>query len=175
MTNALASTPFMPRDASWAATVEDLDIMRGRTRDRSLSRADGGKPRPDDASNLRGRSRRRAASPVVQVSRSRNASPSFSSHLLQYRLKDLPRRDHCPSRPASRQSSPRRRVQRTRSRSRNDARLAHALAMESQRLLETQHSGLRNELMMMEEGDETVAGHPSSTTNASAAQLPQQT
>ncbi|EGU84235.1 hypothetical protein FOPG_07086 [Fusarium oxysporum f. sp. conglutinans race 2 54008] len=129
----------------------DHDVLRGRKRERSMTR---GSVRPfraapaDESSNLRGRSRRRAASPALsytsQPSSPRRVPSPTRRRLLHARL----RREHCPSRVASpveqqlQQHRPVRRRQRTRSQSRGPR-----LEME----LSAQHStdgfsGLRNEV-----------------------------
>lgn len=144
----MTSTPFLHREPSRHAHADDADNSRGRSRVRTLSRASVGKSvRPDESSTLRGRSRRRAASPVGLASR--NSSPSLGS-ILYYKLKESSRREHCPSRPASssstrRQNSPRRRHQRTRSHSRNAA--VEAMMLETQ---QQQSSSLRNEILQEE-------------------------
>jgi hypothetical protein len=149
MTNSITSVPFLQREPSWHANVDDVDSTRGRTRVRNLSRSNVSKSiNPEESSTLRGRSRRRAASPSGLGSR--NASPSLGS-ILYYKLKESSRREHCPSRPASssstrRQNSPRRRQQRTRSTSRNAARaVVEAKVAEMQ--LQQQSSSLRNEVL----------------------------
>ncbi|KAM0432787.1 hypothetical protein ACHAPT_004489 [Fusarium lateritium] len=127
----------------------DHDAMRGRKRERSMTR--GGNVRSircapsDESSTLRGRSRRRAVSPSLGYT-SRASSPRrvlspTRRRLLHARL----RREHCPSRVASpiEQQRPFRRRQRTRSRSRGP-RLEmelEAAARQADIL-----SGLRNEV-----------------------------
>ncbi|KAF7560526.1 hypothetical protein G7046_g3610 [Stylonectria norvegica] len=142
------SAPFA-EPAIIIASPPDHDIMRGRKRDRSMTRTSVRAIRcapSDESSTLRGRSRRRATSPTAYASRA--SSPSLMSptrkRLLRARL-----REHCPSRvasPAEQQRTVRRRRQRTRSRSRGP-------------LLETETdspilragdalSGLRNEVLV---------------------------
>jgi hypothetical protein len=125
---------------------------RGRKRERSMTRR--GSVRSfraapaDESSNLRGRSRRRAASPALSYT-SRPSSPRrvpspTRRRLLHARL----RREHCPSRVSSpieqqlQQHRPARRRQRTRSQSRGP-RLEMELG--SQQLTDGL-SGLRNEV-----------------------------
>ncbi|SPJ70763.1 uncharacterized protein FTOL_00491 [Fusarium torulosum] len=111
----------------------DHDVLRGRKRERSMTRGSVRSFRaapPDESSNLRGRSRRRAASPALSYT-SRPSSPRrvpspTRRRLLHARL----RREHCPSRVASpaeqqlqlqlqlQQHRPVRSKQRTRSQSR---------------------------------------------------------
>ncbi|CAG7564125.1 unnamed protein product [Fusarium equiseti] len=129
----------------------DHDV-RGRKRERSMTRR--GSVRSfraapaDESSNLRGRSRRRAASPALSYT-SRPSSPRrvpspTRRRLLHARL----RREHCPSRVSSpieqqlQQHRPARRRQRTRSQSRGP-RLEMELG--SQQLTDGL-SGLRNEV-----------------------------
>lgn len=127
--------------------VVDFDIMRGRKRDRSMTRAQVRSIRcapSDESSTLRGRSRCRATSPSQA---SRTSSPTLisptSRRLLQARL----RREHCPSRATSPSGQQRafRRRQRTRSRSRGPPPLLQ-LELESPRATGDMFSGLRNEL-----------------------------
>ena len=153
MTNTITSAPFLQRETSWQH-ADDVEHIRGRTRDRTLSRATVGKSvRPDESSTLRGRSRQRATSPSGRASR--NASPSLGS-ILYYRLKGSSRREHCPSRPASssstrrRQNSPRRRQQRARSRSRTAARAAVESMMLENQQQQQQTSSLRNEILIQD-------------------------
>ncbi|KAF4993937.1 hypothetical protein FGRMN_6125 [Fusarium graminum] len=131
----------------------DHDVLRGRKRERSMTRGNVREFRAapaDESSNLRGRSRRRAASPVVSYI-SRPSSPRrvpspTRRRLLHARL----RREHCPSRVASpveqqfqlQQHRPVRRRQRTRSQSRGPR-----LEMELGAQQPTEgFSGLRNEV-----------------------------
>ncbi|RSL44693.1 hypothetical protein CEP53_011105 [Fusarium sp. AF-6] len=128
--------------------VADHDSMRGRKRERSMTRGNVRSIRcapSDESSTLRGRSRRRAVSPSIGYT-SRASSPRrvlspTRRRLLHARL----RREHCPSRVASpiEQQRPLRRRQRTRSRSRGP-RLEmelEAAARQADIL-----SGLRNEV-----------------------------
>ncbi|KAH7150089.1 hypothetical protein B0J13DRAFT_620422 [Dactylonectria estremocensis] len=134
-------------------TVEH-DTMRGRKRDRSMTRRTVRSIRcapSDECSTLRGRSRRRATSPALGYS-SRTTSPGVSSptrrRLLQVRL----RREHCPSRVASpvEQQQVFRRRQRTRSRSRGPRADTEP---EPPRLTDVM-SGLRNELLASSDDDD---------------------
>lgn len=154
MTNSIATTSFLQREPSWHGHADDADHARGRSRVRTLSRTSVGKSvRPDESSTLRGRSRRRAASPSGFASR--NPSPSLGS-ILHHKLNQSSRREHCPSRTASssstrRQNSPRRRHQRARSRSRNATRAAlESMMLETQ---QQQSSGLRNEILQEDSKD----------------------
>ncbi|RGP65212.1 branched-chain amino acid aminotransferase [Fusarium sporotrichioides] len=125
----------------------DHDVLRGRKRERSMTRGSVRTFRAapaDESSNLRGRSRRRAASPALNYT-SRTSSPRrvpspTRRRLLHARL----RREHCPSRVASpvEQHRPIRRRQRTRSQSRGP-RLEMDLG--SQQPTDG-FSGLRNEV-----------------------------
>ncbi|OBS21995.1 hypothetical protein FPOA_08332 [Fusarium poae] len=131
----------------------DHDVLRGRKRERSMTRGSVRTFRAapaDESSNLRGRSRRRAASPALSYT-SRPSSPRrvpspTRRRLLHARL----RREHCPSRVASpveqqqqqQQHRPIRRRQRTRSQSRGP-RLEMELG--SQQPTDG-FSGLRNEV-----------------------------
>ncbi|KAF5018658.1 hypothetical protein F66182_9351 [Fusarium sp. NRRL 66182] len=82
----------------------DHDVLRGRRRERSMTRGSVRSFRAaptDESSNLRGRSRCRAVSPALSFS-SRPSSPRrvpspTKRRLLHARL----RREHCPSRVAS--------------------------------------------------------------------------
>ncbi|PFH58181.1 hypothetical protein XA68_14051 [Ophiocordyceps unilateralis] len=114
-----------PRDATL-----DHDPGRGRRRSRSSTRNSFQALRCDESSTLRGRSPRRASSPLGPV-----AAP----------LRRHPRREHCPSRAAEGPSSSslrRRRRQRSRSRGglRRDRDLLHSTDLPS---------GLRNELRLL--------------------------
>lgn len=133
----------------------DHDVLRGRKRERSLTRGSVRPFRaalPDESSNLRGRSRRRAASPALNYT-SRPSSPRrvpspTRRRLLHARL----RREHCPSRVASpaeqqlqlqlQQHRPARSKQRTRSQSRGPRLEMELGAQQSTDGL----SGLRNEV-----------------------------
>ncbi|PNY23129.1 Uncharacterized protein TCAP_06932 [Tolypocladium capitatum] len=99
----------------------DHDLGRGRKRCRSDTRSSNIKSlQPEESSTLRGRSPRRATSPLGLVSRS--SSPSImspTSQMLRYNQLRNTRREHCPSRTGSPSDQrPFRRRQRTRSRSR---------------------------------------------------------
>ncbi|RDA95063.1 hypothetical protein CP533_2118 [Ophiocordyceps camponoti-saundersi (nom. inval.)] len=119
MTTRSAAEP--PRDPAL-----DHDHVRGRRRSRSATRNSIQALRCDESSTLRGRSPRRASSPLGSV-----ATP----------LRRHSRREHCPSRAADPSSILRRRRQRSRSRGgwRRDRDLAHSADLPS---------GLRNELRL---------------------------
>ncbi|RDA84119.1 hypothetical protein CP532_0094 [Ophiocordyceps camponoti-leonardi (nom. inval.)] len=104
----------------------DHDHVRGRRRSRSSTRNSIQALRCDESSTLRGRSPRRASSPLGSV-----ASP----------LRRHSRREHCPSRAADPSSLLRRRRQRSRSRGgwRRDRDMVHTADLPS---------GLRNELRL---------------------------
>ncbi|PHH77296.1 hypothetical protein CDD80_746 [Ophiocordyceps camponoti-rufipedis] len=119
------AAPESSRDASL-----DHDLGRGRRRSRSSTRNSFQALRCDESSTLRGRSPRRASSPLGPV-----ASP----------LRRHPRREHCPSRAAEGPSSScLRRRRRQRSRSRGGFRRDRELLLHSADL----PSGLRNELRL---------------------------
>ncbi|RCI10425.1 hypothetical protein L249_4417 [Ophiocordyceps polyrhachis-furcata BCC 54312] len=118
---ATRSAVEAPRDPTL-----DQDHVRGRRRSRSSTRNSIQALRCDESSTLRGRSPRRASSPLGSV-----ASP----------LRRHSRREHCPSRAADPSSLVRRRRQRSRSRGgwRRDRDLVHSTDLPS---------GLRNELRL---------------------------
>ncbi|KAM0202851.1 hypothetical protein ACHAPA_000721 [Fusarium lateritium] len=131
----------------------DHDVLRGRKRERSMTRGSVRSFRaapPDESSNLRGRSRRRAASPALsytsQPSSPRRVPSPTRRRLLHARL----RREHCPSRVASpgeqhlqlQQTRPVRSKPRTRSQSRGPRPEMELGAQQSTDGL----SGLRNEV-----------------------------
>lgn len=150
-TTTFADSPVM------APPSVEYDTMRGRKRDRSVTRGDVRSircpPSDSEASNLRGRSRRRATSPALGLT-SRASSPRrvmspTRRRFLHARL----RREHCPSRVASPAEHPQmfRRRQRTRSRSRGP-RLELELEM-------SRHGGdvlssLRNEVLANQDATE---------------------
>ncbi|KAG6198463.1 hypothetical protein E4U25_001640 [Claviceps purpurea] len=117
----------MPPPTEIADTLRDItvsvivdDVSRGRKRSRSLSRTTRPKSlQPDESSTFRGRSPRRATSPIQL--HSRNASPTSlrpsTSQLVLYCQLRRARREHCPSRTASPTGRAVRRRQRARSRS----------------------------------------------------------
>ncbi|KAF4471511.1 branched-chain amino acid aminotransferase [Fusarium albosuccineum] len=131
------------------------DVMRGRKRERSMTRGNVRSIRcapSDESSTLRGRSRRRAVSPSLGYT-SRASSPRrvlspTRRRLLHARL----RREHCPSRVASpvEQQRPFRRRQRTRSRSRGPRLEMELEAARQADIL----SGLRNEVRASSSDDE---------------------
>ncbi|KAH7328373.1 hypothetical protein B0I35DRAFT_16727 [Stachybotrys elegans] len=139
--------------------AQDPDSMRGRKRDRSMTRTNVRSLRTEESSTLRGRSPRRATSPVGYASR--HATPSLLSPtrhlLLQNRLHFArqSRREHCPSRsirvPEARALSPRRYRSRSRSRGPRSVALAdvdiHTHHHRTHELL----SSLRNEVRVDEE------------------------
>ncbi|KAH6895806.1 hypothetical protein B0T10DRAFT_545434 [Thelonectria olida] len=146
--------PFEPT-VIVSVPAADHDAMRGRRRDRSMTRGNVRAIRcapSDECSTLRGRSRRRANSPALSYS-SRAPSPRVPSPTRRRLLHARIRREHCPSRvssPVEPQQVVFRRRQRTRSRSRGPRmdvepgppRLADVL------------SGLRNELHASSDEDE---------------------
>ena len=125
----------------------DHEAMRGRKRDRSMTRTSVKVIGPDESSTLRGRSRRRANSPLGYASR--NTSPSLISPTRQRMLYDRlrgSRREHCPSRPVSPSGQERlRRRRRTRTRSRGPK-----LELDLTRSLDLL-SSLRNEVRLDED------------------------
>ncbi|KAM5348041.1 hypothetical protein ACJ41O_007865 [Fusarium nematophilum] len=135
------------------------DVMRGRKRERSMTRGTNLRALraapSDESSTLRGRSRRRAVSPSLGYT-SRASSPRrvlspTRRRLLHARL----RREHCPSRVASpvEQQRPFRRRQRTRSRSRGP-RLE--MELEASRQADVL-SGLRNEVLASSSDEKDAA------------------
>ncbi|KYK59187.1 hypothetical protein DCS_00317 [Drechmeria coniospora] len=125
----------------------DHDLGRGRKRYRSTTRSTVKGLRPEESSTLRGRSPRRATSPFPPASR--NSSPSMLSSATQMlhdnQLRSA-RREHCPSRTGgtrSEQQPPRRRQQRTRSRSRGPPRAE----LHRHRLADMPSSSFRNKLL----------------------------
>lgn len=154
-------TSIFGDSSAMVSPAADLDATRGRKRSRSLSRTNVD-PKPvqadrlDESSTLRGRSRRRATSPVGHSSRT--SSPTIISpttqRLYHVRLRQT-RREHCPSRvtsPTGQQRTVRRR-QRTRSRSRGLRRdQEHARPHD---IL----SGLRNVVLANENEDQMQQGN----------------
>lgn len=85
------------------AAEQDADGGRGRRRSRSAARASAkAVRRSEGSSNLRGRSPRRAGSPLCPISRSNSPAVKVpASHVLLCSQLRHGRRDHCPSRPTS--------------------------------------------------------------------------
>lgn len=129
----------------------EQETARGRKRSRSMTRRPTTTFRPDESSTLRGRSPRRATSPFPLPSR--NTSPALrspTSHILLVHQLRRARREHCPSRPASKSDqSSLRRTQRTRSKSRGPR---ISLAQEAFRSPDN-FSSLRNEVRLLENGN----------------------
>lgn len=180
MAATVARPPFLPREPSWTSNhlTDDLDTMRGRKRDRSLTRASAVKSslRPDESSTLRGRSRRRASSPVALLS-SRNPSPSIkSASAVFYHRLERSRREHCPSRrPASSvrrreqqqdATAPQRR-QRTRSRSRRAETAVASFADSPALMFSETHSSLRNEFVLAGEVEDRAPARGSEVVTQS--------
>jgi hypothetical protein len=141
-----------------SASATDPDSLRGRKRDRSMTRSNVKQMRPDESSTLRGRSPRRATSPFDHTSRT--ATPSLLSptrHLLLHHHIQKARREHCPSRVAASvgqaQLDPRRPRSRSRGRGTYRAQRQDTEGHRSTDLL----SGLRNEVRI----DDTEAMHKS--------------
>ncbi|KAI5463780.1 hypothetical protein BGZ63DRAFT_423096 [Mariannaea sp. PMI_226] len=140
------STSFAEPIILLSPIATDHDAMRGRKRDRSMTRGNVRSIRcapPDECSTLRGRSRRRATSPAVGLS-SPPTSPRVLSPTRRRLLYARIRREHCPSRVASPVEAQQVfwRRQRTRSRSRGPK---IDKELEPPRLADVL-SGLRNEL-----------------------------